>query len=171
MQNGTSGGRDRNYNRKMAYVDGNTVRRMEAVPAVRQRPEDRRKRREEEELLRRKRAAARNRERALRMSKGYVVFLTMACAVFAAFCGIYIQLQADVTARLKTIANLESQIEDLKADNDEAYKRINTSVDLDAVRERAIDGLGMFYAGEDQVIYYSVEKSDYMNQYGAIPEE
>ncbi len=158
-------------NRNRAYqIEGNTVRRMEAMPDYRQERRDRQQREREEELRKRRRAAARNQEKALRMSKSYVVFLTMAVTVFGVFCGAYIKLQSDVTARMKTIASLESQITDLKADNDEAYKRINTAVDLDAIKETAINNLGMFYATEDQIVYYSVDKTDYMNQYNEIPQ-
>lgn len=94
----------------------------------------------------------------------------MAVTVFGIFCGAYIKLQSDVTARMKKIASLESQVTDLKADNDEAYKRINTAVDLDAIKEKAINELGMFYATQDQIVYYSVDKTDYMNQYNEIPQ-
>lgn len=83
----------------------------------------------------------------------------------------YIKLQSDVTARMKAIARLESQITDLKADNDEAYKRINTTIDLDGIRNTAINELGMFYATEDQIVYYSVDRNDYMNQYTEIPQK
>ena len=72
---------------------------------------------------------------------------------------------------MRTISNLESQIADLKAENDEAFKRINTAVDLDAIKNTAINELGMFYASEDQIIYYTVENDDYMNQYIEIPAE
>ena len=122
-----------NNRKRAAYqVDGNTVRRMEAMPDYRKERRDRQEREREEELRKRRRAAARNQAKALRMSKSYVVFLTMAVTVFGIFCGAYIKLQSDVTARMKKIASLESQVTDLKADNDEAYKRINTAVDLDA---------------------------------------
>ena len=117
-----------NRNRAAYQVDGNTVRRMEAMPDYRKERRDRQEREREEELRKRRRAAARNQEKALRMSKSYVVFLTMAVTVFGIFCGAYIKLQSDVTARMKAIASLESQVTDLKADNDEAYKRINTAV-------------------------------------------
>ena len=159
-----------NRNRAAHQVDGNTVRRMEAMPDYRKERRDRQEREREEELRKRRRAAARNQEKALRMSKSYVVFLTMAVTVFGVFCGAYIKLQSDVTARMKAIASLESQVTDLKADNDEAYKRINTAVDLDAIKAKAIDELGMFYATQDQIVYYSVDKTDYMNQYNEIPQ-
>lgn len=167
MQNQT-----RDYHTQRPYrVDGNTVRRVEAEPDYRRQQRERQEKEERENLRRRRRAAVRNREKELRMSKSYVVFLTMAVTVFGVFCGSYIKLQSDVTARMKAIAKLESQITDLKADNDEAYKRINTTVDLDGIRNTAINELGMFYATEDQIVYYSVDRNDYMNQYTEIPQK
>lgn len=153
------------------YIDGNTVRRMEAAPDYRREREERIRREREKEKQRRQRAVRRNQERALRTSKSYVAFMTMAVLVFATFTGLYIKIQSDVTVRMKTIASLESQIADVKADNDEAYKRINTSVNLEAVREVAMTELGMSYAKESQIIYYSVGDDDYMNQYSEIPAE
>lgn len=153
------------------YIDGNTVRRMEAAPDYRRERRERIEREREEELRKRKRAARRNQEKALRMSRSYVAFLTMAVAVFGIVAGLYIHLQSDVTARMKTISSLESQITDLKADNDEAYKRINTALDLDSIRNVAMLQLGMSYAKESQIIYYTVGDDDYMNQYSEIPTE
>ena len=153
------------------YVDGNTVRRMEAVPDYRRQREERERREREEEQKRRRRIARRNQEQVLRVSRSYVVFLTMVALVFAVFAGLYICIQSDITARMHTISNLESQIADVRAENDEAYKRINTSVDLESIRNVAMEQLGMSYAKESQIVYYSVEDDDYMNQYGEIPTE
>ena len=150
---------------------GNTVRRMEAVPDYRRERREREEREREEQLRRRKRQVRRNQERQLRMSKRYVVFLTMAVTVFGVFAGTYIKIQSDMTARMNTISSLESQIADLKADNDEAYKRIRMSVDLDSVREKALNELGMSYAKESQIIYYTVDNDDFMNQYSEIPQK
>lgn len=158
------------------YIDGNTVRRLEAAPdyrsVERERKERERQRREKEreaELRRKKRIARQNQEKAMRMSRGYVVFLTMAVIVAGVFAGAYIKLQSDVTTRMNHIASLETQIADLKADNDAAQKRINTSTDLDVIKDTAINQLGMTYANADQIIYYSVDNEDYMNQYSDIP--
>lgn len=148
------------------YVEGSTVRRLEGEPEERRR----RQLEKEQELRRRKHrhAAKRNQERALRMNLGYVLFCTMAlivtCGVFVA----YIQLQSDITGRMKHISRLESQVTDLHADNDAAMKRIDLSTDLDTIKEKAL-GLGMKYATSEQIIYYSVEDDDYMNQYSDIP--
>jgi len=157
------------------YTEGNTVRQMSAMPASMPDYREERRRREQEEreaeLKRKKRIARKQQEKALRTSRRYVVFLTMGAIIFAGFAGLYIKIQSDITARMKTISRLESQISDLRAENDEAYKRISTAVDLDAIKEKAINELGMFYATEKQIVYYTVEKDDYMNQYIEIPEE
>jgi cell division protein FtsL len=150
-------------------VDGNTVRRTQAEPDYRRERRERIEREQELERRRRQRTLRRNHERELRMNRSYVVFMTMAVLVFGAFAGIYVHLQSDVTARMKAIASLESQIENVRADNDESYKRINTSVDLAQIRATALGELGMVYAKESQIIYYSVGEDDYMNQYSEIP--
>ena len=156
------------------YTEGNAARQLEAMPAMPDYREEikRRKAAEEEaERKRQKRIARQQQERALRANRRYLMFLTMGVAIFGVFAGAYINIQSDITARMKTISRLESQIADLKAENDEAYKRINTAIDLDAIKNTAIDELGMFYATKEQIVYYTVENDDYMNQYIEIPTE
>ena len=58
----------------------------------------------------------------------------------------------------------------MKCDNDAKYKTIATSVDLDYIRDVAMNQLGMNYARADQIVYYSVDNSNYMNQYRDIPQ-
>ena len=72
---------------------------------------------------------------------------------------------------MKNIAALESQLTDLKQENDDEYNRVVTSVDLEKIRDIAINELGMVYAQEDQVVLYDSEGSDYVRQYADIPEE
>jgi len=151
------------------YVNGSTVRQTQAQPVRQPRP-DRRKIEENQRRKRRRNAAKRNRERALHMSKGYVAFLS-ACVVVVAFSAVsLIQIQSQVTQRMEHIAALESQITDLKADNDARYKEIVTSVDLDYIKDVAINELGMQYATESQIVYYTVENSNFMDQYSDIPQ-
>lgn len=151
------------------YVNGSTVRQMEAQPVRQPRP-DRRKIEEKQREKRRRSAVKRNRERALHMSKGYVAFLS-ACVVVVAFAAVsLVQIQSQVTQRMKHIAALESQITDLKADNDARYKEIVTSVDLDYIKDVAMNELGMQYATESQIVYYTVENNNFMDQYSDIPQ-
>ena len=153
------------------YVNGSTVRQMEAMPVRQpvQRP-DRKQLEEQKRRKHRKNAARRNRARTLYMSKGYVAFLTVCVAIVAFAAVSLIQIQSQVTQRMENIAALESQITDLKADNDARYKEIVTSVDLEYIKDVAMNQLGMQYATEEQVIYYSVENNNFMDQYSDIPE-
>lgn len=148
------------------YVDGNTVRKMEAAPDYQREQEEKRR---QETKKHNAQTTRRNREKATHMSKGYVAFLTVAVMITAFVSVTYIQLQSEVTSHLKTVSSLESQVVDLKADNDATLKRINTSVDLNNIKDVAMNQLGMVYAGENQIVYYSVDEDDYMNQYSDIP--
>lgn len=154
---------------KNYYVNGNTVRELEA-PVRR----ERRSREELEQVKHRKNrrnAARRNRQRAMEMSPGYVMFLTAGVLVIAMAAVSFVNLQSTITGRMRNIANLESQVTDLRADNDARYKSVTTSVDLNKVKDVAINKLGMDYPKEDQVIYYTIENSNYMDQYSDIPKQ
>lgn len=154
----------RNY-----YVNGNTVRELDA-PVRR----DRRSRRELEEVRRRKNrrnAARRNRQRAMEMNRGYVVFLTGCVLVTALTAVLFVNMQSQMSSRMRSVANLESQVLNLRADNDARYKEITTSVDLNQVKNVAINELGMTYPTEEQVVYYSIDNNNFMDQYRDIPKQ
>ena len=70
----------------------------------------------------------------------------------------------------KEISSLQSQIADISADNDEAYKEIDASVDLETVYNKATKEFGMVPAGKGQVYKYKNKKSDRVIQYSDIPE-
>ena len=61
-------------------------------------------------------------------------------------------------------------VENAKTQNDARYKEITTSVDLNQIKDIAINQLGMKYASQDQIVYYTVENNNYMDQYSNIPE-
>lgn len=111
-----------------------------------------------------------NREKAHHMSFGYVLFLS--CALIAAgfILTWYIGLKADITNSIKSISRLESQLNNLKLENDEEYSRITSSVDLEEVKRIAVQELGMKYAEEGQIITFSGEGSDYVRQVADIPQ-
>jgi cell division protein FtsL len=158
--------------KRASYVEGNTVRSLGAEPVRREDERTLRERREEERRRRsRQLAARRNRERALYMGRGHVAFLTL-CVVISVFSAFaYVRLQADVTSKMKKIASMESQIADLKADNDARYNSVTTSIDLGSVKDAAINELGMTYATEDQIVFFSVDNNNFMDQYSDIPEK
>ena len=151
---------DRN---RQSYVDGAAVRKLRAeeVPS-----RERRRRPEEQPRVHRAR-----RQKAQHLSLGYTLFLAAACALTLWVCVGFLQIQADNTARIKNIAALEAQLSELKTENDDEYNRVTTSVDLEEIRDIAINELGMVYADADQVVLYDGEGSDYVKQYADIPEE
>ena len=105
------------------------------------------------------------------MSLGYLLFLTLAMALMVVTLAGYINLQSQIKNSVKNIAALESQLNNLKQDNDEAYNRANGNVDLDEVKRIAIQEYGMTYASEGQIVTYSDGGgNDYVRQVAPIPE-
>ncbi|MGN0168295.1 MAG: cell division protein FtsL [Acetatifactor sp.] len=137
------------------YVYGNTVRKI--APAV-----------PFEDVPERHPAPAvrKNREKARRMSFGYVLFLAAAMCTAAFVLIHYIQLQGELTQKTKSVAAKEVQLNNLKVANDEEYNRITSSIDLEEIKRVAIGELGMIYAQEGQIVTYTNEKNDYMRQVG-----
>ncbi len=117
------------------------------------------------------RKTRRNREKALQINLGYVAFLTAAAVATLFVCVRFLKLQAESTAYLKTVTSLESQLATLKMDNDADYERTISSVDLDEIKDIAINELGMVYADEGQVITYDSQSGDYVRQYEEVPSE
>ena len=105
------------------------------------------------------------------MSLGYLLFLSLAMTLMVSTLAWYISLQSQIKGSVKNIATLESQLNNLKQDNDEAYNRASGNVDLDEVKRIAIQEYGMTYATEGQIVRYSDEGgNDYVRQLAPIPE-
>ena len=68
------------------------------------------------------------------------------------------------------VAELESELSKVNADNKAAESRIATTTNLSEIKDKAINDLGMVYATSNQIVYYSVDGSDYMSQYHDIPQ-
>ncbi len=146
--------------RKYGYVEGNTVRKITPVerPERRQRPQRQVHRHVKQESVR-------------YVNIFYAIFIMAAACMVLWSCINYLQLHAEKTSRVKNIAALEVQLEELKKENDDNYTRIITAVDLDYVKDIAINELGMVYANSDQVILYDGGTKDYVRQNGEIPKK
>ena len=68
------------------------------------------------------------------------------------------------------MAARELELNQLKEDNDAYYSEVLTSVDLNEIRDKAINELGMQYATEDQIRYYTPGNNSYVRQYQDVPE-
>lgn len=119
---------------------------------------------EEEPRRRVEPAVRKNRDRARHMSAGYVLFLAAAMSICALILVNYVQLQAKLTNVTRSVAEKASELNSLKTANDEKYNRIVSNVNLEDIKRIAICELGMRYAQEGQIIYYTKDESDYMRR-------
>lgn len=148
--------------RTYAYVDGTAVRKI--APSQERRPQDR-------QTVRTSSATKKNRERALAMNLGYVLFLTAAAIITVFMCVNFLQLQAQGTRLQKEVTALETQLDAAILENDADYNRIMTGVDMEHVKNVAMNELGMVYAKKSQIVTYEAQNGDYVRQYAEIPAE
>lgn len=146
----------------VAYTYGNTIRK-ETLPKTDEHALQ--KQQKETSLQVRK-----NRNKALHMSAGYVVFLAIAAVAALVVCTGYLRLQSEITSRSRNIASLQEELADLKEDNTTRYNAVLNSVNLEEIREKAINELGMVYANPEQIIKYKSPTSSKVKQYEDIPE-
>lgn len=100
------------------------------------------------------------------------MFLSLVSVATLFVCVHFIQLRSTVTSQLKEVASLESELNQMIAENDALYDSTVSDIDLDHVRDVAINELGMSYATEDQIIWYSSNATNsYVRQYQDVPTE
>lgn len=112
-----------------------------------------------------------NRKKAMGINKAYVFFLSVAAVLMLVVCVQYVQLRAELTNRSKNITALQEELANLNEANTTKYNAVMDSVNLEEVREEAINDLGMVYANENQVVEYDNPDGDYIKQYEQIPDE
>ena len=155
----------KNYVSYSEYVEGNAVRKtnVEEVPSRAPRTYvDNRRVNTSSEVFK-------NREKALRMSAGYVAVLAVCCALMAGVCAKYLSLKDEITSRKANIASLELDVEALKAQNDSSDYAINSFIDIENISKVARDELGMVQAAKNQISFYDKSDSEYMNPYNDVP--
>lgn len=145
------------------YVDGNTVRKLQEVPRGSRQGYAARRRQPVSKAAQRNRAKARN------MTRGFVFFLTIVLVAILFSCVYYLHTKSQITAQMRSVAALESELTQLKEENDAYYSQVMTSVDLSSVKKKAVNELGMKYPSEDQVITYQTQRSSYVKQYQDVP--
>ena len=171
------------------YVEGNTVRRIAEVPDRRRQPGRQQPgRRKQTDRNRRSvqaapapaavpkqkrqlsEAAQKNRQKATAMNWGFVVFLALVCTAIL-FCSVnYLRYKSEITARMRSVANLEEELAQLKEDNDAYYSQVTSNVDLNQIKKTAIGRLGMRYPSDDQTVSYSTSGNSYVRQYQDVPD-
>ena len=107
----------------------------------------------------------------MQMSKGYVMFLAVMCVAVLFACVYFLKLKSELTEQKSQLTSEELKYSQLKAENDAYYSETISSVDLDAIRKKAIEELGMKFPTEDQIKYYTPGGSSYVRQYQDVPEK
>lgn len=141
-------------------VQGNVVRQFQTVPN--------RIDRENGPVKMPKRS--RKQERST-LSIPYCIFLAAACVLTLSLGAYYLEQQAMATSSQKKIASLESELAELKKENADELNRIETSVNLEEIRDIAMNELGMVYATQENVVLYKKTNQNYVSQYEEIPQE
>ena len=100
----------------------------------------------------------------------FVVFLAVVSVAVLYTCVQFLQLKAQITNSVETIAELESEYSQLRADNDAYESQLNASVDLEEVKKAAMERLGMKYPADNQVITYQMPKGSYVRQFQDVPD-
>lgn len=147
------------------YTEGNTVRQV-AQPLPDRHTREREIREERE---RRKRQERRKMQRMMRKKRIYSIYVAMVAATVVGLFVGYINLTNSITTHMDNISALEQNISDLKASNSATESRIASQTNLGEIKAVAVNEMGMVYANADQIVYYDMESSDYMNQYHNIP--
>ena len=154
--------RQRRYASYSRSVEGNTVRKynndFDVVLELEREPK--------KQISKQTR---RNREKAKFLSPGQVAFLFASICLVGVVLYGYLTLQSANTAAAAEVAALQSQLNTMKLDNEEEYSRIMSSVNMEEIKVRAIEQLGMQYAQEGQVIEVPCATDDYVRQYQSMP--
>ena len=136
------------------YVYGNTVRQAETLPRKTKSPYSQQR----EQTKRTSSRVVKNRNRAMSISPAYAVFLTAAAVCAVLICVLYLNLQSEVVSRSENVTAMQEQL--AAAD----------SVNLETVRDRAMNEMGMVYAAQGTIVEYDSPEGDYVKQYNDIPE-
>ncbi len=152
---------------RTSYVDGSTVRKLNAVP-------ERRREERVREVPAPQRQPQRQPHRKTRAFSGInlasLTVLTVATVITVLVCAQYLQLQWKVSSMEKSIVSMEKNLKALTNENNAAYATIDTQPDLGYIYKVAVNELGMVYPNKNEIITYKRQDDGYVRQYEDIPE-
>ncbi len=156
--------RGKTYDAYRAYTDGNTVRKIDEQPEYRKQ-----QKRDVQQMKDRNVQRLHANSKAMPWTSFFGLVLAVAAVSF--FCMSYLRAESALQKSMKTIENMEKDLEKLKSENDAKEASIHASIDLDEIFQTATGRLGMVYANESQVIKYDKTESEYVRQYEDIPNQ
>lgn len=102
------------------------------------------------------------------MNLRYFLAMAAACAVTLLLCVHYLQLRSQVIAQNETIAQMRSTLSTLTETNNDYESHTLASVSLEDIRDTALNKLGLQYASESQIRYYTIDNDGYVSQYREV---
>lgn len=76
----------------------------------------------------------------------------------------FLSLQFELDNHRQQIVGMNKTLSELTEENDDEYRRLTGAVDLNRIRDIAMNELGMVYATTDQIITFDVLEYDYVKQ-------
>lgn len=151
----------------VVLLEGNTLRKMDAAysrqntaPVVPQREEQPTRSTVVPEDMN----VYLHRHRVMAMDRGYLTAVLLSVAVCLAAVVFPLNLMAKNYRQKQELGRMESGFQQLKENNDATYNNLMSSVDYQAIRDRAINEFGMAYPSADQVVQYDAVESNFMRQ-------
>lgn len=108
--------------------------------------------------------------RTIREDRGRLIRLAFMTVLSLVVCMIFLNMNFRVQQQIYRVSVLQKEIEELRLENEDAQKRIEDAGDWLMIQEKALS-YGMGYPKQGNVVYYTVDDSDYMYQTGDIPEQ
>lgn len=135
------------------YISGNVVRKEPIVTQPSKQP------------------VQKKHDKARQLNRGYVAFLAIASIVAMFMCVQYLRLQSEITQRSKHITSMQKDLANAKEANTTKYNAIINTMNLEEIRDIAMNEFGMVYAEAEQIITYQSPTGTTMLQYANIPED
>ncbi len=147
---------------RTSYMEGNTVRKLNAVP----------ERREEQYEVASPRRQDHRKTKTL-SGINMASFFVLAVAIFATVfvCIDYVKVQSDINHMNNKIKAGQQELITLKKNNDAKSELLNKEYDLEHIYYTAVEKFGMVYPNDNKVITYKSSDDDYVRQYEAIPKQ
>ena len=146
------------------YVEGNTVRKIEPVY-------DRPVRKTSRPQAKPKEVVIGYEKRKAVLGMRYTLFLVFSLAVIFAACVIYMNANIQLSRVKRSVLQEQERLREIQEENAALAAEVaDFQINLEEIYETATGELGMVYAGEDQIIYYDSSNSDYIRQFGEIPD-
>ena len=155
--------------RKTSYRDDHDV--FVYGSAATQREYEREAEEERRSLREEKRRMKDLRKREDRMRRKFTAYVIGLVLILMSMGILDLHIRSKVKEKSDHLDSMRQELSEKIEENTTKYNVIIDSVNLEEVREKAIDDLGMTNAGKDQIMEYDETDGGYIKQYEEIPEE